>query len=84
MAAFLSTLPPQVAITGLGCEVKNVVWSHLSAGRGGGEHLLVLGKTSTEGSQEPPANPPASKRTLSSVFGRASVEGPGHLCVNQL
>ena len=66
MAAFLSTLPPQMAITGLGCEVKNVVWSHLSAGGGGGEQLLVLGKTSREGSQEPPANPPASKRTLSS------------------
>ena len=37
------TLPPQVAMTGLGSEVKNVVWSFLAAGRGGGEQSLVLG-----------------------------------------
>merc|ERR1719264_1490817 len=41
-----STLPPQVAMTGLGSDVKNVVCSSLLAGRGGGEHShsLVLGK----------------------------------------
>ena len=37
------TLPPQVAMTGLGSDVRNVVWLLLPAGRGGGEQPLVLG-----------------------------------------
>ena len=35
--------PPQVAMTGLGPDVKNVVCSSLPVGRGGGEQLLVFG-----------------------------------------
>ena len=37
------TIPPQVAMTGSGSDVKNVVWLSLPAGRSGGEQLLVLG-----------------------------------------
>ena len=37
------TYPPHVAMTGLGSDVKNVVWQDLAAGRGGGEQPLVLG-----------------------------------------
>ena len=35
--------PPQMAMAGLGSDVKNVVWKSLAAGRDGGEQPLVLG-----------------------------------------
>ena len=41
-------IPPQVAMTGLIPDVKNVACSTLSVGRSGGEQPGVLGKTSTE------------------------------------
>ena len=37
------TLPPQMAITGLGTDVKNVACWSRATGRGGGEQPLVLG-----------------------------------------
>ena len=71
------TTPPQVAMAGLGSDVKNVVWPALPAGRGGGEQPLVLGYTSTEERREPAVYPPVIKRRLSSVLDGALFEEPG-------
>ena len=74
-----SIIPPQVAMAGLGPDVKNVVCCDLPAGRGGGEQPLVLGKTSTEESLESGAYPPVIRRRLSSVLDGALVGEPGCL-----
>ena len=70
-----STSPPQVAITGLGSDVKNVTCSSLPAGSSGAEQLFVLGKTSTEVMELLPANPPVIKRRFSSESDGALVVG---------
>jgi len=70
------TIPPQVAMTGLGFDVKIVTWSYLSAGRSGGEQPVVLGKISTDERLLMPIHPPGIKRTLSSALDGASVETP--------
>ena len=70
------TSPPQVAMTGLGSDMKKVAWEDLAAGRLGGEQVLVLGKTSTEESLLP-TNPPEIKRRLSFVLDRALFGYPG-------
>ena len=42
-----SVYPPQVATSGVGSEVMKVLWPLLAEGRGGGEHPLTLGNSST-------------------------------------
>ena len=80
-----ATSPPQVAMTGLGSDVKNVTWSFLLTGKSGGVQPVVLGKTSTEERDPPwPDHPPVIKRTFSSVLNGASLETPVYLCMNSV
>ena len=54
--------PPQVATRGVGSDVMNVSWPYLQEGSGGGEQLLVFGKTSVV---DVAGCPPVMSRTLS-------------------